>query len=113
MNNIFTVISWMMFIGLIAISYFWLRRAWLIGIKKDYSYVALKQGLPPENPQRYAVFSVAINLISGLVLVTVILLVSIIGLKYDAWTSISGTTIWMKIFSEFILSRHAHMKKKL
>ncbi len=110
--SVFTVITWMMFGGLFPISFFWLRRAWLIGIKKDYSYVALKHGTPPDNPQRVAIFSIGINLISGLVLVTVILLIIIIGLNYDSWTAIAGTTIWMKFFAEFILSRHAHAKRK-
>ena len=101
-----------MFIGLFPISFFWLRRAWLIGKKKDYSYVALKKGKPPENPQKYAKYSVAINLIGGLVFVTVILLVLIIGLEYKQWTAIAGITLWMKFLADFALSRRAHMNFK-
>ena len=110
--NIYMALTWILFLGLFPISFFWLRKAWKIGIKKDYSYVALKKGLPPENPERYAVFSVGINIIAGLILAAIILLVIIIGLDYDTWTAVAGTTIWMKFFAEFILSRHAHSKRK-
>jgi hypothetical protein len=110
--DIATAITWIMFLGLFPISFFWLRRAWLIGVKKDYSYVALKKGVPPEKPEKYAVFSVAINLLAGLVLLTVILLVLITGLEYDTWTAVAGSTIWIKFFADFILGRQAHMKWK-
>ncbi len=110
--NIYTTLTWMMFIGLFPLSFFWLKRAWSIGVKKEYSYVALKRGIPPKNPKRFAIFSVSINLISGLILVAVILLILLIGLNYDKWTAIVGTTIWTKFFAEFILSRHAHMNLK-
>ncbi|MCK5128282.1 MAG: hypothetical protein KAQ68_00410 [Clostridiales bacterium] len=109
--NIYVVLTRLMFLGLFPLSIFWLRRAWLIGIKKDYSYVALKKGLPPENPKKYAIFSLAINLIAGLIFAAMILLVIIVGLDYEIWTAVVGTTLWTKLFIEFILSRHAHMKK--
>lgn len=109
---IYIVLSWLMFLGLFPLSFFWLRRAWLIGIKKDYSYVALKRGLPPKNPGKYAAVSVAINLLAGMVLVTVIVLIIAAGLAFDKWTAIAGTTIWMKFFAEFILSQQAHAKWK-
>jgi len=108
--DIATAITWIMFLGLFPISFFWLRRAWLIGVKKDYSYVALKKGMPPEDPEKYAVFSLTINLLAGLVLLTVILLIVITGLEYDTWTAVAGSTIWIKFFADFILGRQAHMK---
>lgn len=110
--SIFTIVTWLMFLGLFPLSFFWLRRAWLVGVKKDYSYVALKRGLPPENPEKYVIFTIGINLIAGLILGTVVLLIIIIALEYDTWTAIVGTTIWMKLFAEFIISRHAHSKFK-
>ena len=110
--NLYVALAWIMFIGLFPLAFFWFRRAWLIGIRKDYSYVALKKGKPPEKPERYEKFSVAINLIAGLVLVTVILLVLIVGLEYRQWTAIAGVTIWLKFLTDFALSRHAHMKYK-
>lgn len=110
--KIYNVLNWILLIGLIPISVFWLRNAWKVAIKKDLSYVALKRGVSPKNPEKYAIFSVAINLISGLVLAAVFLLVIINGLAYEIWTAIVGPTIWMRVIAGFILSRHAHMKKK-
>lgn len=101
-----------MFLGLFPLSFFWLRRAWRIAVKKDYSFVALKRGKSPPDPRRYAVFSLVINLAAGLVLTAVILLVVITGLHYETWTAVAGVTIWMKFFAEFILSRHAHMASR-
>jgi hypothetical protein len=101
-----------MFIGFFPLSYFWLKRAWVIGIRKDYSYVALKRGIPPSNPKKYAVFFIGTNLVSGLILLVLILLIILIGLSYYIWTAIGGTTIWIKLFVEFIISRHAHMDQK-
>lgn len=101
-----------MFIGLFPLSFFWLRRAWIIGIKKDYSYVAVKRGIPSGNPKKYAKYSIGINLVAGLVLITVILLIIIAGMEYKQWTAIAGSTLWMKLLAEFALSRQAHMKVK-
>ena len=100
----------MMFAGLFPITFFWLRKAWRIGIKKDYSSVALKKGEPPPNPGKYAPYTAGINLIAGSVLGAAILLIIGAGLAYERWTAAAGITIWMKFFAEFILSRHAHMK---
>ncbi len=108
--SILQTMTWLLFLGLFPISFFWLRSAWRIGIKKDYSYVALKKGLPPKNPKKYATVSLLINLIAGLTMVSVILLIGIVGLHYDTWTAIVGPTIWMKFIAEFILSRQAHLK---
>lgn len=106
--SIFTAVTWLMFLGLFPLSFVWLRRAWLVGIKKDYSYVALKFGNPPENPEKYVIITVGVNLIAGLILGMVVLFIIVIALEYDTWTAIVGTTIWMKLFIEFIISRHAH-----
>lgn len=109
--NTFVVLTWIMFLGLFPVCFFWLRRAWKIGIKKDYSFVALKKGLPPANPEKYAFWSITFNLIPGLIFAAVILLVLITGLEYETWTAVVGMTLWMKLILDFIVSRHAHMKK--
>jgi hypothetical protein len=102
-----------MFIGFFPLSFFWLKRAWAVAVRKDYSYVALKRGIPPPNPQRYAIYSILINLIPGSIIAALILLIAVAGLNYNTWTAIAGTTIWVKIFAEFILSRHAHVRPQL
>lgn len=107
---IYTVLSWLMFLGLFPLSYFWLRRAWRIGMKKDYSYVALKRGVPPKDPAKYVAVSVGINLLAGMVLLIDILLIITTGLAFAKWTAIAGSTIWMKFIFDFILSQQAHAK---
>jgi hypothetical protein len=109
--SIFTVLTWLMFVGFFPLSFFWLKRAWVIGKRKDYSYVALKRGIPPKDPQKYAGLFVATNLISGLVIFALIVLIVLMGLSYQIWTAVAGTTIWIKLFAEFIISRHAHMNQ--
>lgn len=100
--------TWVLFIALFPISFFWLRRAWRILIKRNYSEVALKRGLPPENPGKYAPYAAAINLLAGLVLVGVILSIVTAYYAYETWSAIAGVTIWMKLIADFILSRQAH-----
>ncbi len=101
-----------MFLGLFPISFYWLRTAWRIGVKKDFSRVALKRGASPDSPGKYAGCAAGINLAAGAVLTFVIGLIIFSGLEFESWTAAAGITIWMKFFAEFILSRHAHMKWK-
>ncbi|WP_313950292.1 hypothetical protein [Accumulibacter sp.] len=106
--TISVAITWILFLGLFPIAFFWLRRAWRILFKRDFSEVALKRGVPPEDPAKFAPYAAAINLIAGGVAVAVILMVVAGGVAYDIWSAIAGSTIWMKFFADFILTRHAH-----
>ncbi|MFO7577739.1 MAG: hypothetical protein R6W66_08440 [Pelovirga sp.] len=112
-----TVITWLLFIALFPLAFFWLRRAWRILVKKNYSEVALKRGLPPENPAKFAPAAGLINLIAGgsaaLVIIGLPLYIATgieIGpfASYDNWSAIGGVTIWSKLMADFILSRYAH-----
>ncbi len=101
--------NWIFLLGLFPIAFVWLRRAWYVGVKGDYSLVALKRGLPPANPKRYAIYEIAINLCAGLTIAGV--LVAILGfqaLSRENWTAIAGSTIWLKLLASFALSRQAH-----
>jgi ABC-type phosphate transport system permease subunit len=107
----FTVaMTWILFLALFPMAFFWLRRAWRILVKRDFSEVALKHGESPENPAKWAPYEMAINLIAGTVVVLVIGSVVIGQLTYDVWSAIAGSTIWCKFFASFGLSRQAHMK---
>jgi len=44
--------TWILFLALFPMTFIWLRRAFRIFIKKNYSEVALKKGLPPKNPRK-------------------------------------------------------------
>lgn len=106
--DISTAMTWLLFIALFPISFFWLRRAWRIIVRRDFSEVALKRGLPPDTPEVFAPWAAAINLIGGGILVANIGGVLFLAVEYATWSAIAGSTLWMKLIADFILSRHAH-----
>jgi hypothetical protein len=101
-------LTWIMFLALFPMAFLWLRRAWRITARHDFSEVALKRGESPEQPSRFAPFTAAINLVCGIVMVFVIVGVIGGGIDFDTWSAMAGITIWGKFFGDFILSRHAH-----
>ncbi|MGV8935314.1 MAG: hypothetical protein ACOH1I_11850 [Gallionellaceae bacterium] len=108
-------LTWVLFLALFPIAFFWLRRAWWILVKHDYAEVALKHGVLPDNPKKFAPYAAAINLAAGLIVVWVILNILLGSMSYDSWSAYAGITIWLKFIADFILSRHAHQifgKKK-
>jgi small-conductance mechanosensitive channel len=106
--DVSVALTWILFLALFPMAFFWFRRAWRIVVKRDFSEVALKRGLPPPNPEKYAPFEMIINLISGTVVTVVIVSVALGQLDYNTWTAIAGSTIWCKFFLSFALSRQAH-----
>ena len=106
--DISVAITWILFLALFPIAFFWLRRAWRIMAKRDFSEVALKRGMPPANPAKFAPFTATINLVCGVIVVFTIFGVLTGKLDYETWSSTAGITIWSKFLLDFILSRHAH-----
>jgi len=106
--DIGVALTWVLFLALFPIAFFWLRRAWRIWVRHDFSEVALKGGEPPANPARFAPYAAAINLLGGVVLVWVVFGILTGGLEYKTWSAIAGVTIWLKLIADFILGRHAH-----
>ena len=106
--DVSVVLTWILFLALFPMAYFWWRRVYRIVIKRDFSEVALKRGVSPVNPEKFAPFEVAINMIAGSIAVVVIIFVLLGRLDYDSWTAIAGSTIWCKFFANFVLGRHAH-----
>jgi len=113
--DISTVIFWMLFLALFPISFTWLRRAWRILRNKDYSEVALIRGESPPNAKRFAPYAAAVNLLAGLSLVLVILSVVLwiafgivlLNPDFQSWVAVAGSTLWMKIIFDFLISRQA------
>ncbi len=101
-------LTWILFLALFPISFFWLRRAWRILFKRDFSEVALKGGESPPNPEKYAPYAGIFNLVAGGVTVGTILLVVAFQVRYQVWSAVAGSTIWCKFFLDFALSRQAH-----
>ena len=106
--DISVAMTWILFLALFPIAFFWLRRAWRILVRRDFSEVGLKGGASPPNPEKFAPYEMAINLIAGVVLVVVIIAILMGTLEYSSWSAIAGSTIWCKFFASFALSRHAH-----
>ena len=106
--NVSIALNWILFLALFPIAFFWFRRAWRILFRRDFSEVALKRGMPPADPARFAPYTLAVNLIGGGVIVFVIFGVVAAILDFETWTAIAGVTIWFKFFADYIVSRHAH-----
>lgn len=104
-------LTWILFLALFPMAFLWLRKAWRILVRRDYSEVALKRGESPPNPERFALAEAALNLGAGGVVALVIVAVMLGMLDYGTWTAMAGSTIWCKIFGGFVLSRHAHLAR--
>lgn len=107
--DVSTAMTWLLFLALFPMAFIWLRRAWRIFIQKDYSEVALRRGLVPPNPKRWAPATGILNLGAGTIAASVIVGVAIGHWHYETWSAMAGSTIWIKIFADFIIGRHAHM----
>ena len=115
--DVSVAMTWLLFLALLPMGFIWLRRAWRIFRNRDYSEVALKRGELPPHPEKWARTVGLINLSAGLVAVWILVGVPvwiatgvIIGpfRNYEAWSALAGSTIWIKIFADFIISRQAH-----
>jgi hypothetical protein len=103
------ILNWVFLLALFPVAFFWLRRAWRIFFKRDFSEVALKKGQPPANAEHYAPYEMIINLIGGVVMVGVLVAVLVFqALERQDWIAIAGSTLWIKLFASFALSRQAH-----
>ncbi len=106
--DIGVALTWLLFLALFPMVFFWIRRAWRILIKKNYSEVATKRGMPPKNPQKWAPFVGLLNLVCGGIAAWVIISVLMGLYAYETWSAIAGLTIWGKIIADFIIRFQAH-----
>lgn len=106
--DVSVALTWILFLALFPIAFFWLRRAWRIIMRRDFSEVALKRGELPPNPEKFAPYTAIENLVGGIVIVCVIFGVVTATLEYESWSALAGVTIFFKIIADFIISRHAH-----
>jgi len=106
--DVSVALTWLLFLALFPMAFIWLRRAWRIVFRRDFSEVALKRGEPPPDPERWAPYELVINLLAGGISAFLIVGVLLGLLPYETWTAIGGTTLWCKFFASFALSRHAH-----
>lgn len=101
-------LTWVLFLALFPIGFIWLRRSWRILVRRNYAEVALKRGVPPAQPKKYALVCGTLNLLAGLIVLYVIGGILLGSFDYDTWTALAGITIWSKLFLDFAISRQAH-----
>jgi len=106
--DVSVAMTWLLFLALFPMAFFWLRRAWRIGVRRDFSEVALKHGEPPADAARWAPYTMTTNLVAGGVALAVIVGVVAGAWAYAHWTAAAGSTLWCKLMLDFALSRHAH-----
>lgn len=106
--DISVALTWILFLALFPMSFFWLRRAWRILFRRDFSEVALRRGEPPPDAERFAPYTGILNLVAGGIAVTTIGLVIVAAVPYQTWTAIAGSTIWCKFIADFAIGWHAH-----
>lgn len=102
------ILTWVLFLALFPITGFWLYRAYQMAIKKDYSVVALRKGIPTPNPRKFIIPDVILHVVAAGLLLLTIYGVVIEGWAYNTWTALAGSTIWCKIMFSFVMGRHAH-----
>ena len=100
--------TWILFLALFPMAFFWLRRAWRIFVRKNYSEVAVKRGMPPANPHKWAPVVGLLNLGCGIIACWTIVGVLLGMYPYDTWSAMAGLTIWGKIIADFIIRSQAH-----
>ena len=117
MFDVTNAIRLILYLAIIPMAFIWLRRAWRIFIKHDYSEVALKRGEAPPNAHKWAPVTGIINLAAGTVGVLILLSVPLwilLGIsigslhEYSSWSAVAGSTLWIKVFADYIVSRQAH-----
>lgn len=112
-----TALIWILYLALFPMAFYWFRRAWKIFVNKDYSEVALKGGVPPANPEKWATTTGVVNIMAGTSATWIILGVMLYiatGIKigpfdsFEGWNAYAGSTIWLKLIIDFIIKRQAH-----
>jgi len=106
--DISVAITWILFLALFPMAFIWLRRAYRIFKKHDYSEVALKRGEAPKDPEKWAPYTGTVNLVAGAVALFTIIGVLSALLPYKTWSAMAGLTLWGKVFLDFIISRQAN-----
>ena len=84
------ILNWFFLLALVPVAFIWLRRAWRILVRRDFSEVALKKGVPPPDAEKYASYEMIINLVSGVVLVGVLVSVLVFqALDREDWMALA------------------------
>ena len=107
MDDWFVWLARLLFIGIFPLGIGMLFRAWKIGIRRDYRYVADWRGRSIRDGERWARIVTGINGAGGTGLLTVGVLVVLIGLPFVTWSGATALIIWSYFFTLQVIAQRA------
>jgi len=112
MDEWFVWLVRLMFVGIFPLGIGMLFRAWRIGVRKDYRYVADWRGRVIQGGKRWANPVLGINSVGGAGLLTVGALVLLVGLPFAMWSGATALIIWSYFFTLQIVVQRAKIAKE-
>lgn len=107
MDDWFVWLARLMFIGIFPLGVGMLFRAWRVGVRKDYRYVADWRGQSIQDGKRWAYPVMGINGVGGMGLLVVGTLVVLTGLPFATWSGATALIIWSYYFALRIVVQRA------
>ena len=92
-------LAWLMFIALFPLGIGMVFRAWKIGVRRDYRYVADWRGRSFADGARWAKPVLATNALGGTGLLLVGVLVIVLALPFALWTGATALILWSYFFA--------------
>ncbi|MHB1085522.1 MAG: hypothetical protein ACYCZA_11870 [Thiobacillus sp.] len=107
MDDWFVWLARLMFVGIFPLGIGMLFRAWGIGVRRDYRYVADWRGRSIQAGKRWANVVMTINGMGGIGLLTVGVLVLLVGLPFAMWSGATALILWSYYFALQIVVQRA------
>jgi hypothetical protein len=107
MDDWFVWLARLMFAAIFPLGIGMLFRAWGIGMRKDYRYVADWRGRSIQDGARWANSVMAINGVGGTGLLLVGILVLWVGLPFEMWSGATALILWSYYFALQIVVQRA------
>jgi hypothetical protein len=94
----FVWLARLMYLGVFLIAGGMLYRAGRIAIGRDMRFVADWRGRTFVDPERWAHWVLAINILGGSMLVAIGVAAPLVGLQFTVWTGAAGLVLWSYYF---------------
>lgn len=107
MDDWFVWLARLLFVGIFPLAIGMLFRAWKIGARGDYRYVADWRGRLIPDQARWARVVTGINALGGSGLLLVGVLVVAIGLRFAVWSGATALIIWSYYFALQVVVQRA------
>jgi len=103
------ILAWIMFLALLPLSGATLYRAWKIGIRADFRYVAPWNRATLPQPERWAPSFVAMNLVAGAIFAGLFVCVLAGLMPFKQWSGVAAITLWAYFGLQQLLARKARL----